>query len=106
MKIRLSLLAIALAAIPLCGTAAAPPTPKPSAPSTPPTQSPSATNTTVKNIQIPNPQPNLKESGRIERVGKMSSQPWTEIVGWHPGTSAFPTAETAEPQLTLLTVNF
>jgi hypothetical protein len=106
MKTSLTLLAIALAAVPLCGTAAAPLTPKPSAPPPPPAQSPSATKTTVKNIQIPNPQPNPKESGKIERAGTTSSQPWTKIVGWHPGTSQFATAENHESQLTLASFKF
>ena len=51
-------------------------------------------------------QPATKEKIQIERAGKMSSRPWTEIVGWHPGISQFPDAENHESQLTLLSVSF
>jgi len=50
--------------------------------------------------------PSSAQSGKIERVGNLSSRPWTEIVGWHAGQSKFPTAETAEPQLVLFRVKF
>ncbi len=51
-------------------------------------------------------QPATKERVQIDRVGNMSSRPWTEIVGWHPGTSQFPDAENHESQLILLSVSF
>ena len=51
-------------------------------------------------------QPATKEKIQIERAGKMSSRPWTEIVGWHPGISQFPDAENHESQLTLLSLSF
>jgi hypothetical protein len=35
----------------------------------------------------------------IERVDGLDSRPWTQIVGWHPGASAFHTAETHESKL-------
>jgi hypothetical protein len=43
-----------------------------------------------------------EDKNKIERYGNMSSQPWTQIVGWHPGTSQFPDAETHESKLTLI----
>ena len=51
-------------------------------------------------------QPVTKGKSQIERVGNMSSRPWTEIVGWHSGVSQFPDAENHESQLTLLSVSF
>jgi hypothetical protein len=51
-------------------------------------------------------QPPAKGEIKIERVGKMSSRPWTEIVGWHPGTSAFPDYKSPDPQLTLASWKF
>ena len=39
---------------------------------------------------------------KIERYGNMSSQPWAQIVGWHPGTSQFPDADTHESKLDLI----
>jgi hypothetical protein len=51
-------------------------------------------------------QPAAKEKSQIDRVGNMSSRPWAEIVGWHPGVSQFPDAENHESQLTLLNVSF
>ena len=51
-------------------------------------------------------QPAAKEKTEIYRAGNMSSRPWTEIVGWHPGASQFPDAQNHEPQLTLISVGF
>ena len=39
---------------------------------------------------------------KIEHYGNMSSQPWTKIMGWHPGASQFSDAETHESKLTLI----
>jgi hypothetical protein len=36
---------------------------------------------------------------KIERAGNMSSRSWTQTVGWHPGQSAFPSADTHESKL-------
>jgi hypothetical protein len=44
----------------------------------------------------------LKKPGEIEHYGNLSSRPWPQIVGWHPGESQFPTAENQEPQLVLV----
>jgi hypothetical protein len=43
-----------------------------------------------------------EDKNKIERYGNMSSQPWTEIVGWHPGTTQFPDADTHESKLNLI----
>jgi hypothetical protein len=51
-------------------------------------------------------QPSAKGKIEFERVGKMSSRPWTEIVGWHPGVSAFPDYKDPDPQLTLASWKF
>jgi hypothetical protein len=71
----------------------------------PPLEISTAFNTTAKkNISLLNPPPQTTEDkNKIERYGNMSSQPWTKIVGWHPGTpmSAFDDAEVHEPQLNL-----
>lgn len=71
-----------------------------------PAQNPSATKTTVKNFRPPLPPTGLKKKYEIERVGNLSSRPWTEIVGWRPGTSQFPDAENHVPQLVLVSLNF
>jgi hypothetical protein len=44
----------------------------------------------------------LKKPERIEHYGNMSSRPWSQIAGWHPGESQFPTAENQEPKLVLI----
>ncbi|HZT21591.1 MAG TPA: hypothetical protein VFB55_01650 [Verrucomicrobiae bacterium] len=90
-----TLLALALTVAPLGSSAAPPPTPNPS-----------ATKTTANNFRPPLLPAVTRPSGRIERVGNISSRPWTEIVGWRPGASQFPDAENQHPQLILLTVNF
>jgi hypothetical protein len=83
----------------------------PATPNTPPTKpqpqnSPSAAAViSKKDFRWFTPSPSTK-NGQIERVGTMSSRPWTAIMGWHPGGSAFPSGETQEPQLVLLSVNF
>jgi len=101
MKMSETLLAMVLVATPFCGMAAAP--------APPPPQNPSASHTAQKSpppLKLQSLQPGAKEKNQIKRVGKMSSRPWTAIVGWHPGASAFSTAETGEPRLVLLSVNF
>ncbi len=76
----------------------------------PMTQNPSASNTEInkliKNSEPVKPKPAPYANFKIDRVGNNSSRPWAEIVGWHPGESAFPTAETAEPQLAVLSAPF
>jgi hypothetical protein len=39
-----------------------------------------------------------KGENKIERRENMDSQPWTQIVGWHPGQSAFVDEGTQESQ--------
>ena len=97
MKMRGTLLAIVLGAIPLCGFAA-PPAPQPSASN--------ATETNSPQSKLASLQPDAKQNVQIERVGNMSSRPWAEIVGWHPGVSQFPDAENHESQLVLVSVRF
>ncbi len=75
----------------------------------PPPQSPTASNTVETNAvpaKLASLQPAPKGKGEIQRVGKMSSRPWPEIVGWRPGVSQFPDAENHESQLVLLSVGF
>jgi hypothetical protein len=85
---------------------AAPPTPKAAPPKPPPQNSPSASAVTgKKSFHWFAPSPSENQS-KIERVGKMSSRPWTKIVGWHPGASQFPTAENHESQLILVSLKF
>jgi hypothetical protein len=40
----------------------------------------------------------------INRVGSVSSRPWTQIVGWHNGRSISWNGEDHEPQLFVLSV--
>ncbi|HTV61499.1 MAG TPA: hypothetical protein VMH30_02905 [Verrucomicrobiae bacterium] len=71
-----------------------------------PMTTPSASTVTPKrNLYWFTPAPSEKQN-RIQWYGNVSSRPWTDVVGWHPGQSQFPTGETAEPQLTLLQVPF
>ena len=97
MKVSGTVLAIALGAA--VQAVAAPPLP----------EHPSAANTTETNA-IPSKLMSLQSAakGRIEiqRVGKMSSRPWGEIVGWHPGTSQFPDGQNHEPQMNLISLSF
>ena len=75
----------------------------------PPPQTPSASQTVNTNAipsRLESLQPAPKGKVEIYRAGNMSSRPWTEIVGWHPGVSQFPDGHNHEPQLTLLTWNF
>ena len=82
-----------------------PPTPTPqAAPQNTPSVSASAA-VSKKGFRWFAPSP-VENRYKIERYGNMSSQPWTAIVGWHPGMSQFPTGETAAPALTLVTVKF
>ena len=72
-------------------------------------QHPSASRATETNAvpsKLVSLQPAAKGKIEFERVGKMSSRPWTEIVGWHPGVSAFPDYKTPDPQLTALSWKF
>ena len=95
MKTNGTILAIALGAA--LTTTAAPP------------QAPSAShvvNTNAISSKLESLQPKAKGKTEIYRVGKMSSRPWTEIVGWQPGRSQFYDAENPGPGLTLVSVNF
>jgi hypothetical protein len=75
----------------------------------PPAQNASASNNVETNAipsKLVSLQPTAKKQTQIERVGNMSSRPWAEIVGWHPGMSQFPDAENHESQLTLFSFRF
>ena len=73
----------------------------------PTTQSPSALNTVIENrIQLSTLQPGAKENKRIERAGNLSSRPWVEIAGPHPGVSQFPDAEHHRSKLVLFSLRF
>jgi hypothetical protein len=39
---------------------------------------------------------------KIERVDGMSSRPWAQTVGWHPGESAFPRPELLDPSMPIV----
>jgi hypothetical protein len=47
-----------------------------------------------------------KAPSEIHWYGQDSSRPWVEVCGWHPGQTQFPSAETDEPQLVLLQVEW
>jgi hypothetical protein len=92
------------------------------APQPPPSPNPSVTHKAEENLPPPKPEllkPVTSEKGlhwftasaatknnQIERLGNVSSRPWTEIVGWHPGTSQFQDAENHESQFVLLSLKF
>jgi len=69
-------------------------------------------NVTVRKHQIqvttPWSGPASKKTGKIERFGNMSSRPWTQIVGWHPGAPSwsYEDGEIHEPQFQVVSVNF
>ena len=65
-----------------------------------------AVNTNAMPSKLESLRPAAKGKGEIYRAGNMSSRPWTEIVGWHPGMSQFHDAEHPGSGLTLLSVNF
>jgi hypothetical protein len=48
------------------------------------------------------------EQNRIEQYHSISSQPWTQMGGWHPGDSAFQDGDAVhhEPQFRLISLNF
>jgi hypothetical protein len=43
---------------------------------------------------------------KVYRVDGMSSQPWSRMIGPHPGISAFPQPETANPGFDLLSFSW
>ena len=47
------------------------------------------------------PKPEIEYSGSLKRV---SPRAWTTIVGWSPGSSAFPDPVSHEPTMTFLTI--
>jgi hypothetical protein len=61
------------------------------------------TQATEKKVEIFTPLskklPQSKQTDKIERVDGMSSQPWSRMIGPHPGWSAFPEPEQQEPVL-------
>lgn len=56
-------------------------------------------------LHLINPFARAEPRQKIERVGGLSSRPWTSTVGWSPGASAFPDAKTHEPTLNLISVS-
>ena len=71
-----------------------------------PMTTPSASTVMPKrNLYWFTPAPSERQN-RIQWYGNVSSRPWTDVVGWHPGQSQFPNGETAEPQLVLLQAPF
>jgi hypothetical protein len=56
-------------------------------------------------LHLINPFARAEPREEIERVGGISSRPWTSVVGWSPGASAFPDAKTHEPTLKLISVS-
>ena len=96
MKTNGIVLALVLGAAAPMGAAPLPPNPSAS----------HAAETNAVPFKLMSLQPAAKVKIEIRRVGKMSSRPWTEVVGWHPGMSAFPDAKTPEPQLTLASWKF
>ena len=98
MKMYGTLLAIALAAVPLGGMAKG---------TLPPLQNHSLKTKAVQKLpQSPFLPLSDKPPVAIQRVGRMSSQPWTAILGWEPTQSKFVTAETAKPKLVLFSFKF
>jgi hypothetical protein len=68
-----------------------------------------ATTKVDKKIEVSSPllkvtQPVKKENATIDRVGGVSSRPWTQTVGWHNGQSTEWNADTHEAQLCVLSI--
>ena len=91
------------------GVLAQPPNPAPAPAAVPP---PAAPLVKKEKTQIPTP-PTVfmpltifKPAGQkqIERVDGMSSRPWTQIVGWHPGESEFTRPELLDPSMPVIWV--
>jgi hypothetical protein len=45
----------------------------------------------------------LKNS-KVEHTGGVSSRPWAQVVGWHPGYSAFPSPEQHDPSMPIISI--
>ena len=45
-------------------------------------------------------------TGKIDRVGNLSSRPWTKIVGWNSQVPNLSKDDSHKPQLVLLSFNF
>jgi hypothetical protein len=67
----------------------------------PPTAPSASANMKAKQFYWFTPAP-AKNQSTIYWYGNESSRPWAEVCGWHPGQTQFPSAETDEPQLVLL----
>jgi hypothetical protein len=39
---------------------------------------------------------------KIEHAEGLSSRPWSQVVGWHPGQSAFPEPELRDPSMPVI----
>lgn len=59
-------------------------------------------------VQITTPLSILKPevTRKIQHVGRLSSEPWAQMVGMRPGWSAFPRPEMENPSMPLITINF
>jgi hypothetical protein len=69
------------------------------------TNAPAHANIKTKMLHLANPFTPAKaeDKSKIERYGGMSSRPWTQIVGWHPGEpAAFTDGKTHVAELPLL----
>jgi hypothetical protein len=74
-----------------------------------PTNAPSASTTFM--VQKPKlhwlaPVKTTKAKENLKPIGGLNPQAWTTVVGWHPGESAFPSAETHEGGWPLFWVSF
>lgn len=104
---------LAVAAASMVALAQPPPNPKPAPSPAPASVSPPAAPLVKKeNAQLPvsgvsTPLRNLAKplvKNKVESVDGMSSRPWAQIVGIHPGYSAFPPPEMHESTLDLFWV--
>lgn len=72
--------------------------PPPAAPVTPKKENAQLSTPIHTPLTIPPAAPTLKNQ-KVERVDGMSSKPWAQIVGWHPGYSAFTRPELRDPSM-------
>jgi hypothetical protein len=69
-------------------------------------QDPSASNKEFKYVLPSKTNTASADTYKIERVGDMSSRPWSAIAARSPGTSQFPDAEKHQIKLVLLRIQF
>ena len=60
--------------------------------------------TTPAKVTTPFTTPKPLKQIKVERVEGMSSRPWAQIVGWHPGASKLPDPEQHEGGLYLVSI--